>query len=136
MFSRQQLAGIEARGAEISQAGASLVYVGNGSPDQAQAFVEEHGLEGPVYTDPSRAIHKALGFERGLGSNLHPASAAFGVKAYLQGFRQEFVAGDPAQQGGVLVIDAAGEVALLYRSKVAGDHPSLDTVLGALRPAP
>lgn len=118
---------------EIRRLGGTLVFIGNGAPEKAKAFREEHQLEEPLYTDPTRAVHRAAGFKHGVGSSVSPRALIHGIKARLSGFTQEFVAGDPYQQGGVFVVAPGDEVLFAYRSREAGDHPAPETVVAALR---
>ena len=117
--------------AQIHDAGAELVVVGNGSTQQAGWFVEDLKLSTPVYTDPSRKIYEAVGARRGFGAVFHPGSFLSAFGALRKGFRQKGVQGDATQLGGVFVIGVDGEVVYEYMSRFAGDAPSVETVLGA-----
>jgi hypothetical protein len=108
---------------EIHEAGAELVVIGNGTPQQAQWFVEDTGLSTPVFTDPSLRIHELLGTRRGLSGVLDPRVFVRAFRALLRGFRQSGVQGDATQLGGVFVIDPGGEPLYAYRSRFAGDLP-------------
>ena len=118
---------------EIRRLGGELVFIGNGTAEQAANFREEHSLGCPLYTDPSRDVHRAAGFKHGLSSSISPRSMVHAAKARLQGFSQQFIAGDPNQQGGVFVVAPGDEVLFSYRSREAGDHPDPDVVVDALR---
>jgi hypothetical protein len=120
--------------AEIRAAGAELVFVGNGSPDQAARFAAGEVPGCTVLTDPSLAAYRALGMVRGVLPTLGPASIAVGVGAALRGRRQSALQGDPWQQGGLLLLGTGGRVLFVQRNRNAGDRPDLDSALRALRP--
>lgn len=126
--------------ADLERSGAALSVIGNGRPSFMSGFRDKSDYDGPLYTDPGRRTYRALGFRRGLGAtllNIDTPRAA--VDAYRQGFRQTRTAGDPWQLGGVLVVEAGGEIVYEYASRFAGDHPeaaAITTVLSrASRPA-
>jgi len=117
---------------EIHRLGAELIFLGNGTAEQARAFAEREGLTAPVLTDPQRSVYRAAGARRGL-SALRPAVIRNALRARRGGFKQRGLAGDPLQLGGVLVIKAGGEVAWRHMSGALGDHPAAETILSVLR---
>lgn len=130
MFCREQVAGFRSRAAELKAAGVKLFFIGNGTPAMAKDFHEFMGLADlPVWTDPRRQTYAHLGFKRGWWSVLDPRVWRFGARARAAGFKQGRTAGDPVQQGGVLVVKRGGEVVYGYASETAGDHPPIDTVI-------
>lgn len=115
----------------IEAAGARLVLVGNGSPEQAAGFAKRFaGVT--VLTDPSLDSYRALGMRRGVAATLNPTSVLSGLGAALRGNRQTTVEGDPWQQGGMLLLGPGGQVLHLQRNRSAGDRPDLDRALRAL----
>jgi len=90
----------------------------------------------PLLTDPSRESYCALQMRRGPASVLTPATLARGFKAWRAGFRQSPVAGDPLQQGGVVVIAPGGVERYRYISHDAGDHPTSTQILSAIESQP
>jgi peroxiredoxin len=113
----------------IHAAGAELVIVGNGTPEQAADFIDDYAVTTPVYTDPSLGIHRAVGARRG-GGGLRLIRNA--LRALSKGHFQTRVLGDPRQHGGVFVVTQQGEVAYSYLSEVAGDHPDPQAVVRVL----
>lgn len=103
--------------------------VGNGTPEQAGAFIDDYSITTPVYTDPSLGIHRAVGARRGGGGFRLIRNA---LRALRKGHFQTRVLGDPRQHGGVFVITSQGEFAYSYLSEIAGDHPDPEHVLRAL----
>lgn len=117
----------------IEQAGAALVFVGNGNRRFARAFAEELGIEAAVYVDTGLAAYAALGMKRGVLTALaSPSVVASTARALRGGFRQKGVQGDAWQLGGVFVVAPGGEVRYAYASDSAGDHPPVDAILAAL----
>ena len=117
---------------QIHRAGAELIVVGNGTPEQAQWFVEDVEMQTPVFTNPERELYRALGARRGILRALHPMVFVRSISALLRGHRQSGVQGDATQLGGVFVVQEDGGLSYAYRSKFAGDHPSPREVLEAL----
>lgn len=117
----------------IRKKGAELVFVGNGSRQQARAFREEFAIASPVYVDPERRAYAALGMKRrALGPRAVLATARNSLRALRAGFRQTDVQGDAWQLGGVLVLRPGGVVAYRYLSAAAGDHPPVDDLVAAI----
>ncbi|NNE42791.1 MAG: redoxin domain-containing protein [Gemmatimonadetes bacterium] len=114
-------------------AGAQLVILGSGTPEQAQWFVEDQGVTATVLTDPEQATFRAIEAREGAASSLHPGTVKAALRARRQGFRQSSTMGNPFLQGAVWVIRPDGQVAYRYRSRFAGDHPDPREVLEAVR---
>lgn len=118
---------------ELEAVGVDLVVIGNGGPSFIEGFREKSGYDGPLYTDPSRRTYRALGFRRGVSLAFNLQSARLALEAFREGHRQGITRGDNWQQGGVLVVDTAGEVAYAYVAERAGDHPATAEILAAAR---
>lgn len=116
----------------IHAAGAELVVIGNGTPEQAGWFAEDVGLTTPVLTDPTLAVHRAVGARRGLFGVLDPRVLFRAIAALRGGFRQNGVRGDATQLGGLFVIEKGGRVLYGYRSRFAGDYPGSAQYLAEL----
>jgi len=116
---------------QLRSLGARLLFVGNGTPPMAAGFAREHAGPWPVFTDPERGLYRAAGLRRSLGASLHWRLLKNAWRALRGGFRQGRVAGDPWQQGGVLVLDAAGKVRHVQVDATGGDLVDLDAVLAA-----
>ena len=50
---------------KFEAAGARLVVIGQGTPEQARHFLESHKLEIPIYVDKGRESYKAAGTKVG-----------------------------------------------------------------------
>lgn len=116
----------------IHAAGAELVVLGTGTPQQVQWFVEDLELATPVLTDPDREVFEALGMRRDLWGAIDPRVFLRSFQVLGKGIRQKGTKGDATQLGGVLVVAPGGQVPYAYRSRFAGDHPAVSEVLEAL----
>jgi len=116
----------------IHRAGAEVVVVGNGAPHFIAGFRELTGFRGPLYTDPSLASYRAADMKHGWSTFLNPRAITNGARALLKGHMQGKTQGDPAQQGGTLVIVPPGRVIFHHVSDTAGDHAKLEDVFRAL----
>ena len=118
---------------EIRKAGAELVLIGNGRPDQAAAFARDEAPGVTVLTDPSLRTYRALDLRRGVLATLGPRSALAAASAFRRGHRQAATAGDAWQQGGLAVVAPGGRIVFVQRNRDAGDRPDVDGALAALR---
>ncbi len=109
----------------------SLVAMGSGTHDQANAFVEKYGFTGEMFVSPDLSAYRAFKLVRGLWRSVGPASVYRGIKAITKGFRQGSTAGDPWQQGGVFVLGPGERLLFEHRDQFAGDHADLNEVLAA-----
>jgi peroxiredoxin len=119
----------------IREAGAEIIVVGSGTPQQAGHFIEDHCAHMPVYADPSTSVYDALNATRGAWSTFKPSALKAGIRAFRAGFRQTKRQGSPLQQGGVFVIMPDGSIPYAYRSTAAGDHPAPVAVAEAVEQA-
>ena len=56
-----------------------------------------------------------------------------GLRAMRAGHKQGRTAGDPLQQGGIVVMNTDGQPLLTHRDSTAGDHLPADQLLAKLR---
>jgi hypothetical protein len=117
---------------EIDARGAQLIAIGNGHAHWAQAFIDETGIDFPVYVDPSRQSYDAFGMKRGALEGMGLRTLRHGRRARRAGFRQTATRGDPVQNGGVVVFDENGEVIYTHVEAETGDLADLDEVIAAL----
>lgn len=116
----------------IGAAGATLHVIGNGPPMFMAGFRDTTGYDGPLYSDPSLAVYRALELRRGWRTIVSARAAGNAVRALRGGFRQGRTQGDATQQGGVLVIGKDGRIHYRHADEVAGDHPPVADVLAAV----
>jgi peroxiredoxin len=132
VFCREQVTELRGDLDRIHAAGAELVVIGNGAPNFIHGFREVTGYDGPLYTDPSRASYKAAEMKRGWSTFLTPKLITNAARALVHGNMQGSVQGDPAQQGGTLVIAPPGKIVFHFVSDTGGDHAKTEDVLAAL----
>lgn len=131
MISQRQVADLNNNMKAFQLINVQLVVIGNGPEKFIMPFRKSTRYMGPLFTDPSLKTHNILGFKKGIASlvGLDPLKA--GIRALGTGYLQKGVQGPPLQQGGVVVVGPGNVVHYLYRSKKAGDHPSVEDMLKA-----
>jgi peroxiredoxin len=138
IFCREHVIELQGQMERIHALGAEVVVVGNGAPHFIEGFRELTGFRGPLYTDPSRKSYEAASLKHGWATFMNLRAVTNLGRAFVGGARQGSIQGDPAQQGGTLVIAPPGRVLFHHVSDTAGDHPKLEklfAVLEALRSA-
>ena len=120
---------------QFDAAGANLVLIGQGTPEQGANFKKSHGVELPLLVDPDRASYKAAGAKKATFNELlGPSVVLKGIRRGIQkGLRQGRTVGHPAQLGGVLVVATDGRVTWAHLADDASDNPPNDAVLEAVR---
>jgi len=132
LFCHQMVADLIRVAPRLTARGARVLFVGNGSVDQARRFFEDKGLPRPgteVLTDPLRDAYRAADLTRGYGATFFSAAShrAY-AEARRQGHRISGLFGDLTQLGGVLVTSPPLGLEYVHRSRFAGDHPDLEAV--------
>lgn len=117
--------------ATIEAMGARLVFVGNGTTDQAREFHDRYAPGNAVFTDPSAYTYRAIGAHSGMATTVG-GILVHGPRAVRQGHIQTSIKGRPFQHGGIVVALPGDVAAYAYVSKVAGDHPPNTEILAAL----
>ena len=133
VFCREQVAEIRANRAAIEALGGGIAFVGNGGPRYAKAFKESFAPDVTVLTDPDLRSYRTIGARSGILKTIGPQAWKAGIRALRSGARQTSVKGHPYQQGAVMVLTPGDHIVYSYLSRVAGDHPSVSSVLAALR---
>jgi peroxiredoxin len=138
IFCKEQVAQLRLIVDDIHAEGAELVILGSGSAQMAGFFAEDYDIATPVLTDPTREVYRALEVRRpNRLAFIDPRVFVRSLRALARGHRQVFGAeselGDTTQLGGVFIVRPGGDVAWAHRSAFAGDRPSNDEVLDALR---
>ena len=116
----------------IEKAGGQLVFIGNGSPQQARHFREEYVPGFAVYTDPSLQTYDAVGAQRGLWATFRPEMWGQSIRTFRKGIRQSGLQGHALQQGAVLVVLPGGEIPYRHINRYPGDHPNPAEPVAAL----
>ena len=122
---------------KFRQAGARLVVVGQGVPEQAAHFRETQGVDFDLLVDTERKAYKAAGTKIGTFTEL------LGPRVILKGARRTLASrvhqgrtvGHPAQLGGVMLVMPDASIPYLHLSDDASDIPPNGEVLEAVRNA-
>jgi hypothetical protein len=135
LFCKEQASEMRSHKSEIEDLGGRLAFVGSGTTAQAQNF-RDHFVPGcAVFTDPSSYTYRTIGAKDSMSSTV-AGFALHGARALRHGYLQTWMHPRAFQQGGVLVACPENRTAFAYISRVAGDHPPLSSVLGALERGP
>lgn len=123
-FCREALADLAERRADIEAAGARIVLVHQGPPDEAAMLFARYGL-GDVdhVTDADRDLYRALGLRRGtMRQLLGPSVWWRGFTALLHGHRPGRLRGNGLQMPGAFLI-SDGQLVRAFRHETAADRP-------------
>ena len=135
LFCKEQASEMRSHKGEIEDLGGRLAFIGSGTTVQAQNF-RDHFVPGcAVFTDPSAYTYRRIGARESMSSTA-AGFALHSARAMRHGHVQTSMHRRPFQQGGVLVAYPGNLTAFAYISEVAGDHPPLSEVLGALKSGP
>lgn len=132
LFCHQMVADVIATTPQILDRGARVVFIGNGSLNQAKRFYSDKGLPRmgcDVLTDPERGSFEAMEMQRGYAKTFNPQSVRAYRGAKVDGHGITGLFGDLTQLGGLLVTKPPVRFVFLHRSKFAGDHPDMNEVL-------
>jgi peroxiredoxin len=109
---------------QLAAMGMTVIFVGNGGPHFIDGFIERHRLAGydaVVLTDPSLESYQAAGFERSRSKTYGARALYHEILLIGRGYLPRAVEGDRYQQGGVVIVDDDGSVALHVHSRAATD---------------
>ncbi|KAM7165974.1 peroxiredoxin-like 2C isoform 2-T2 [Macrochelys suwanniensis] len=121
----------------VRDAKVRLIVIGQSSHHHIKPFCSLTGYPHEIYVDPEREIYKILGMKRGeaatsvqsphVKSNLLSGSIRSMWRA-MTGPAFDFQ-GDPAQQGGTLILGPGSKVHFVHLDKNRLDHAPISTVL-------
>jgi peroxiredoxin len=117
------------------QLGLRVVLVAFAPAESLAAYQHRKGLDDLlVLSDPDRRAYHAFGFDRGtvLRVWLDPRVWRRYAQLIRRGRRPEHAQEDTLQLGGDVLIDAAGRIAWVYRSRGPEDRPSTAQIQQAL----
>lgn len=113
-----------------------LVFVGAGSPEEAERLRSQLGSPHRFVCDPERKLFHAFGLiEAGGMQLLGPSVLLGGLRAALKGHLLQAPPTNPRQLGGAFVLDASGKVLWAHRARHAADNASARTLQNELRKA-
>jgi peroxiredoxin len=120
----------------FDKAGAQVVLVGMGTPEQSAAFGKQFDVPFPILSDPQKKLYRAFELKRmsTLGF-LSPTVTLKGIAAMVQGHGIGLPQGDVRQLPGVFVIDTEGRIIYSHYAVDPADHPNAETILKTLAPS-
>ena len=88
-----------------------------------------------MFVNPARQLYNALGLRRSVAKVWSIPSLVYYAEQKRAGRKlvAMFEEDDPTQMGGDFVFDKDGKLALVYRSKVATDRPSVENLLKCVK---
>jgi len=120
----------------FDQAGAQVVLVSMGTPEESAAFEMKFNIPFPLISDPKRQLYQAFGLKQISGLELISPSVAFkGLLAMSKGHTIGMPVGDIRQLSGVFIINPDGRIVYSHVASDPSDHPDPDTLLNALKAA-
>ncbi|XP_069330148.1 peroxiredoxin-like 2C [Eulemur rufifrons] len=122
----------------LQEANVTIIVIGQSSYHHIEPFCKLTGYAHEIYVDPEREIYKRLGMKRGeeiafsgqsphIKSNLLSGSLRSLWRA-VTGPLFDFQ-GDPAQQGGTLILGPGNNVHFMHRDRNRLDHKPINSVL-------
>lgn len=121
----------------IEARGAQLVAVAQGTTGEAERYCATLGVTYRCLGDPQRDSYRAFGLPRGGLKEILFDPMRAGNQAVRKGFKIGIRDSlrrhsDWFQLPGVAIVDRAGQLQYLYRSRHAGDLPPIDAVFAVL----
>ncbi|XP_070231392.1 peroxiredoxin-like 2C isoform X4 [Bos mutus] len=92
----------------LQEANVTLIVIGQSSYHHIEAFCKLTGYSHEIYVDPEREIYKRLGMKRG---------------------EEIASSGDPAQQGGTLILGPGNNIHFIHHDRNRLDHKPINSVL-------
>jgi peroxiredoxin len=130
----EQVGLLRERLAECEALGLNVVIIGCANPNEIAAWMDREQLAQcnvTVWTDPTLAVHRALGLHHGVWRTWGPRAAVRFLKSVAKGYRPGRFIGEVSQQAGALVVDQRGTLWTIFRSEFLGDLPSLSMLIEA-----
>ena len=124
--------------------GANVLVIGQGEPERATAYIQEHKLPCPVLCDPSYKVYEAYDLLEGKPSQIvfdapdDFLQRNFDAGANLQKARhgtERAAVDSPWQLPGEFVVDKNGMICLAYRYQYCEDWPNPLVLIGAIKEA-
>jgi hypothetical protein len=117
--------------------GAQLVAIGQGTAEEAQRFCRQLGVAYPCLGDPEKDSYRTFGLPRGGLREILFEPIRAGNQAVRRGHKVSVRGAlmrhsDWFQLPGVAIVDRAGILRYLYRSRHSGDLPPMSAVRAAL----
>lgn len=118
--------------AQLEAAGAAVLLIGFGAPEQARRWLEETGAPFPMLLDPNRGSYRAYGLVRSVWRVFHPRVFLAYFRLMLLGRKLRPVQGDPYQLAGDFIVDKEQIVRYAHPSADPSDRPDIQALLSRL----
>lgn len=124
--------------------GANVVIIGQGEPERAAAYIQNHKLPCPVLCDPTYKVYQAFDLLEGKPSQIvFDAPDEFLQRNFYAGVElqksrhgtERATVDNPWQLPGEFVVDQLGVVRLAYRYQYCDDWPNPLVLIGAIKEA-
>ena len=128
--------------ADYIKLGANVVVIGQGEPERAAAYIQQHSLPCPVLCDPTYKAYQAYDLLEGKPSQIlfdapdDFLQRSFDAGANLQKSRhgtERAAVDNPWQLPGEFVVDKTGMIRLAYRYQYCEDWPNPLVMVGAIK---
>uniref|UniRef100_A0A8C5KEN4 Peroxiredoxin like 2C n=1 Tax=Jaculus jaculus TaxID=51337 RepID=A0A8C5KEN4_JACJA len=122
----------------LQEANVALIVIGQSSYHHIEPFCKLTGYSHEIYVDPGREIYKRLGMKRGeevVSSGQSPRVKSNLLSGSLQCLWRAVTdplfdfQGDPAQQGGTLILGPGNIIHFIHRDRNRLDHKRINSVL-------
>uniref|UniRef100_A0A8C5LMJ4 Peroxiredoxin like 2C n=1 Tax=Jaculus jaculus TaxID=51337 RepID=A0A8C5LMJ4_JACJA len=122
----------------LQEANVTLIVIGQSSYHHIEPFCKLTGYSHEIYVDPGREIYKRLGMKRGeevVSSGQSPHVKSNLLSGSLQSLWRAVTGplfdfqGDPAQQGGTLILGPGNIIHFIHRDRNRLDHKPINSVL-------
>ncbi len=121
---------------EFSRLNTRVLVVSFSAGHWARAWLEETESPFPLLLDMKRRVYRAYGLERSYLRSWNLRTMWLYARLLLSGRRWRGIQDDSAQLGGDFIVDAAGIVRLVHRSRDPTDRPAVDRLLEVARGLP
>ena len=124
--------------------GASVIIIGQGEPERAAAYIQDHNIPSPVFCDPTYKVYQAFDLLEGKPSQIvydapdEFLQCKFEAGVALQNSRHgtpRATVDSPWQLPGEFVVDKTGVIRLAYRYQYCEDWPNPLVLMGAIKEA-
>ncbi|MBI1814757.1 MAG: redoxin domain-containing protein [Deltaproteobacteria bacterium] len=134
---KQHLVEMQREYTAIRARGAEVVAIGQGTTAQAERFCGQLGVSYPCLGDPGKESYQSFGLPRAGWREILIDPIFAGNQAVREGYKVSIRgsllrSSDWFQLPGLAIIDRAGVLRYLHRSKHSGDLPATTDVLLAL----
>jgi len=120
----------------FDEAGAGVVLIGQGRPEDARAFTERMRQPFDCLVDPNRTAYRAFGLSTAKPSQVFgpPVALPFlRANVHRETMQKGLQGGKFMQMSGTFVIDTGGVVQMAHRNRHVADTPRNQQILEVLR---